>query len=170
MSDPDFDDDLGPGIALDANGDPVRQGSLMVERQSYERVIDGLRIAAEACMHIAHYESDGGGFDRMVMLARNLDRCRRMCIRHAGLDDVGRSSPTERLYRPGMAYRESRQRLIDGIMNAAGGARQLATCHRMDLAWSRVAYELEQLERSLKRGTRMRTINPLLLPTGYVRH
>ena len=27
-------------IPLDSNGDPVRQGSLMNERQSYERVVD----------------------------------------------------------------------------------------------------------------------------------
>jgi hypothetical protein len=171
MSDAPLDDDQGPGIALDANGDPVRQGALMVERQSYERVIEGLKIAADACMHLAKREVTPEGVGNRRRLAMNLDQCRRMCIQHAGIEDVIRSSPTQQDVRgEPLSFLEARNRLMEGLQQAAGGARQLATCHRIDLTWASVAQQLEKLERSIRTPKRMRTHNPLLLPTGYVRH
>ena len=164
------DDDEGPGILLDANGDPVRQGSLMIERQSYERVIDGLRIAAEACMHLAGWETTAAGVDNRKRLAHNLDACRRICIQRAGLDDVGRASPTAEVRGAPLAWRVAYRRLREGLVQATGGARQLATCHRMDLMWSNVARELERLERNVRSPKSVRTVHPLLGPGGYVRH
>jgi hypothetical protein len=164
------DDDAGPGIQVDASGDPIRQGTLMIERQSYERVIEGLKIAADACMHIAKREATPEGVDNRRRLALTLDQCRRICIQHAGIDDVIRSSPTQEVRGEPLAFREARDRLIEGLTQASGGARQLATCFRIDLVWSRVAYQLETLVKNIRTPKRMRTPNPLLLPTGYVRH
>lgn len=167
---PPDDDDEGPGIQLDAHGDPVRQGALMIERQSYERVIDGLRIAAEACMHLAKWETTAEGVDNRKGLARKLDQCRRACIQRAGLDDVVRASPTAEVRGVPLAWRPARDRLLQGLVQAMGGARQLATCHRMDLMWSNVARELERLERNVRMPKRVAGFNPLLGPAGYVRH
>jgi len=167
----DPDDDKPAGIAVDANGDPVRQGSLMVERQSYERVTDGLRIAAEACMHLACAEMTTAGRVNRKGLAWRLDRCRRACIVLAGLDDPAKASPTAEVRGTPMAFARARSRLVYGLQQAAGGARQLATCHRCDIAWSNVARQLETLERNLRRPpARPRIGNGLFLPTGYVRH
>ena len=170
MNDVPADDDDGPGILLDRYGDPVRQGSLMIERQSYERVIDGLRIEAEACMHLVKWETTAEGVDNRRVLAKNLDGCRRICIQRAGIDDVVRSSPTVEVRGEPLAWKLAHRRLLDGLVQATGGARQLATCHRMDLTWSTIARELERLERNVRSPKRVRTVNPLLGPAGYVRH
>jgi len=36
--------------------------------------------------------------------------------------------------------------------------------------WSNTARQLESLEESIRNPKRMRHSNPMLLPTGYVRH
>lgn len=164
------DDDTGPGIQVDRHGDPLPQGTRMIEYESYERVIEGLKIAADACMHLAKREPTPEGVDNRRRLVLMLDQCRRICIRHAGVDDVIRSSPTQEMRGEPLAFREARDRLIEGLTQASGGARQLATCFRIDLVWSRVAWQLEELVRNIRTPKRMRTANPLLLPTGYVKH
>ena len=169
MTDEPRDDDETTGIPLDANGDPVRLGSLMVERQAYERVVDGLRIAAEACMHLARWERTAAGVDNRKLLARNLDSARRTAVRLAGIEDTMKLSPTAEVRGAPLAFKVARNRLIDGLTQAAGGARQLATCFRLDLRWSRTASELEDLIRKSRHPVPARS-SPLLLPTGYVRH
>jgi len=156
-------DDAGPGILLDANGDPVRQGSLMVERQSYERVIDGLKIAAGAYMHLAARGATRADVDNCRGLALRLDQCRRICMQHAGIEDPGRASPSAEVRGEALSYKEARGRLLDGLTQAAGGARQLATCFRGDLLWSRVASDLERLERSIRTPRRR---SPMLQQQG----
>jgi hypothetical protein len=164
------DDDQGPGIQVDRHGDPLPQGTRMIEYESYERVIEGLKIAADACMHLAKRERTPEGVDNRRRLALTLDQCRRMCIRLAGIDDTVRANPTPEMRGEPLPFREARDRLIGGLTQAAGGARQLATCFRIDLAWSRIASQLEDLIRKIRTPKLMRAPNPLLLPTGYVRH
>jgi hypothetical protein len=170
MSDLPPDDDEAGGIPVGDDGLPVLRGSRMIERQSYERVIDGLRIAAEGFMHLACWEDTEDGKANRKAVARMLDSTRRICIARAGLDDVVRADPTAEVAGTAVfPFRRARDRVVYGLQQAAGGARQLATYHRMDLSWSRVAEEIETLERQVKTGKRMRQCNPLLLPTGYVR-
>jgi hypothetical protein len=163
------DDDEPIGIPVDANGDPVRQGSLMVERQSYERVIDGLRIAAEACMHLVACQQTTAGRDKLKGLALRLDQCRRLCMVESGLDDPVKASPTAEVRGRPMSFAISHSRLAYGLQQAAGGARQLATCHRGDLTWSKIAERLEALVRVLRRPA-PRVNSGLLLPAGFLRH
>lgn len=172
------DDDHGPGIQLDRYGDPLPQGTRMIEYESYERVIEGLKTSADACMHLAKHEATREGVDNRRGLALKLDQCRRMCIQHAGVDDPRRASPTEfeAMGLP-LPWREARDQLIEGLTQAAGGARQLATCFRIDFVWSRVAWQLETLERSIRTPKRTGSYfgevagsKTLLLPPGYVRH
>jgi hypothetical protein len=170
MTDATSDDDDAGGIPVGADGLPLLQGSRMVERESYERVIDGLRIAAEGFMHLACWEGTEEGRANRKGVARMLDSTRRICIQYAGLDDVQRSDPTAEVTGDVMSFRNARARVVFGLRQAGGGARQLATYHRMDLKWSRLANEIEALERQVKTGKRMTRQNPLLLPTGYVRH
>lgn len=164
------DSDSGPGIQVDQHGDPLPQGTRMIEYESYERVIEGLKIAADACMHLAKREYTAEGVDNRRKLALMLDRCRRMCMQKAGIEDVITSNPTQEMRGEPLPFKVARNRLLDGLAQAAGGARQLATCFRLDLTWASVAQQLEKLERGVRNPKRMRTANPLLLPTGYVRH
>lgn len=162
-------EDPNKGIEVDANGDPVRQGSLMNEKQSYERVIEGLKIASDAAMHLLKQEPANGRQWRF--LAGNLDKVRRACVQHAGLGLTMREKETGEVRGDPMRWRFARLRFREGLIQAAGGMRQLATCHRGDFWWSRSATELEKLEVSVRTPKRQRMLGSaaagLILPPGY---
>ena len=172
MADPELldDGDPTPGIQVDAHGDPLPQGTRMIEYESYERVIEGLKIAADACMHLAKRELTQEGVANRRGLAMKLDQTRRICMQKAGIEDVIRSNPTQEMRGEPLPFKQARNRLLNGLAQASGGARQLATCFRLDITWASVAQQLEKLERNIRNPKRMRHQHPLLLPTGYVRH
>ena len=161
---PLVEEDPNKGIKLDAHGDPVRQGTRMTEQDSLERVIEGMKIAADAAMHLAKEE----GTDTWVAIALCLDQVRKGCVQQAGMAHTAEKK-TEKLRGDPMPWRKARERFRDGLVQAAGGARQVATCHRGDFWWSRIATEIENLEAkirnpklapaALRRG--------LILPPGY---
>lgn len=159
------------GIEVDRHGDPVAQGTRMIERDSYERVIEGLKMAADACVHLKEREPER--LDQWEGWRSRLDLVRRACIKIAGLEDTIRAQETAAQLRgKAQGWMDMRKRLREGLKQAAGGARQLATCFRMDFQWSRIATELENMERNISQPKFMRTLpqHSLLLPRGYSRH
>lgn len=159
------------GIQLDRYGDPVAQGTRMGERESYERVIEGLKMAADACVHLKGREPER--MDQWEGWRARLDLVRRAATKMAGLEEVMRAQETaKRLRRDAMGFMDARKQLRNGLKQAAGGARQLAVCFRMDYAWSRVAIELETMERNIATPKLMRNLakHSLVLPPGYSRH
>lgn len=162
------DEDDTKGIEVDRHGDPLPQGTRMIERESYERVIEGLKIAADACMHlVAQFPHEA---DNWRAWGRNLDQCRRICIQQAGIEDTITARETTQMRGDPMRYRAARDRLLEGLTQAAGGCRQLGTCFRMNYFWARCATELEKMARNVRTPKLMRQPNPMLLPAGYVRH
>lgn len=161
-------------IETDANGDPIRQGSLMDERQSYERVIQGLRIASDACAHLIHHEPLNVSYWRGFMT--RFDKARLICVQYAGLGLSMQEKETGEVRGDPMPWKECRHRFLDGIQQAAGGCRQLATCHRGDLWWSKMASDLDDLSRkilALRRAAVKKAVREapaLILPPGYTRH
>lgn len=135
-------------IDLDANGDPVRQGSLMNERQSYERVIEGLKMISDACAHLIKHEPGNAGQWRGYLT--RFDQARRICVQHAGLALTMKEKQTDDVRGDPMAWRKARERFLEGVEQAAGGCRQLATCHRGDLWWSQMAETLDSMARKLR--------------------
>ena len=150
------------GIEVDRHGDPILQGTRMLERESYERIIEGLKLAADACMHLIRQEPESA--QRWRGLCMRLDQCRRIAIQHAGIDDVIRAKQTEDMRGDPMRWREGRKRFREGLVQAAGGMRQLATCFRMDVAWSHMATMLEAMERSIRTPKLMLPRRQLILP------
>lgn len=137
------------GIPRDQHGDIVQDiGTRMREKDSYERVIDGLKIAAEACSHLACREP--GEAEMFRKLRRSLDVVRRIAVKRAGLEDMIRVKETGAVDGLPMVWRAARDRLHYGLRQAEGGARQLATCHRGDADFSRVADELANMQRGLR--------------------
>src|ERR1700761_9256280 len=134
-------------IETDANGDPIRQGSLMDERQSYERVIEGLKMVSDACAHLIRHEPLKAEYWRGFMT--RMDQARRICVQYAGLGLGIRQNETPELRGDPLPWRECRLRFLQGVEQAAGGCRQLATCHRGDLWWSTMAGTLDDLARKL---------------------
>jgi hypothetical protein len=159
-------------IETDKNGDPVRQGTLMLEKESYERVIEGLKMITDACAHLIKWEPENAATWRAYMT--RFDKARRICVQYAGLGLAMKENETPEMRGEPMRWRLCRERFLDGVTQAAGGCRQIATCHRGDLWWTQMAETLDDMGRKL-RSFKQRAPYPLpkhslLLPTGYVRH
>lgn len=165
---PEPDEPETKGIERDKHGDPVLQGTRMKERESYERVIDGLKIAAEAAAHMAfsHHEfGDAEAGIRRAKLAITLDKVRMRVVNLAGIEDRSRHHGTQEIRRNPMTIIDAVKRFNYGIKQASGGASQMATCYRDDqiserLAMASVSRELADLER--KTRTPKRSFHPHL--------
>ena len=161
-------------IETDANGDPIRQGTLMDERQSYERVIEGLKMVSDSCAHLIRHEPLKAEYWRGFMT--RMDQARRICVQYAGLGLTMKEKETSELRGDPLPWKMCRQRFLEGVEQAAGGCRQLATCHRGDLWWSQMATTLDDLARKLhamrKAAVRqaVKQAPALILPPGYTRH
>lgn len=170
----DGDDKVRPeGIEVDANGDPVRQGTLMLERESYERVIEGLKMVSDACAHLMRHEPLQAEHWRKFMV--RFDQARRIAVQHAGLGLVMKETETSEVRGEPLPWKLCRQRFLEGVVQAAGGCRQLATCHRGDLWFSTMAGTLEDMSRKLNAMRRtaarkaVREAPALILPPGFER-
>jgi hypothetical protein len=161
-------------IETDANGDPIRQGTLMIERESYERVIEGLRMISDACAHLIRHEPLQAEHWRGFLT--RFDKARLICVQHAGLGLTMCEKETQDVRGEPLPWKKCRQRFLEGVEQAAGGCRQLATCHRGDLWWSTVAGTLEDMARKLhamRRAAVRKAVQQapaLILPPGYSRH
>ena len=136
------------GIQVDANGDPILQGTKMQERDSLDRVIEGLKIASDAAAHLV--KSEPGNTVQWRGLAKKLDQARRICVQYAGVGLVLKEKETQEVRGEPMNWRWARDRFRYGIEQASGGCKQMATCHRGDLWWSRMGNELEMIEIKLR--------------------
>lgn len=139
-------------VQRDAQGDVIPLGTRMIEVESYERVVEGLKIAAEGAAHLAVHEyrsKNVKACNSFSGLARRLDGCRMTAVDIAKLHDRARETETKEVRSDPLPYREARRRLRDGIKQSAGGMRQLATCHRLDLRWSLMASTLDEMEAKL---------------------
>lgn len=131
-------------------GDPLPRSNAvrMIECESYERVIEGLKMAADACMHLAKAEAAHGQTWKDIGAA--LDKMRLEACRLAGLGLVMAQNETQAMRGEPLSWRRARERFLDGIRQATGGMRQLATCFRGDFHWSLMAQQLERRERSFR--------------------
>lgn len=165
MTDTDPNAELPPAapIELDRHGDPIRQGTLMGERESYERVVDGLIIMAEAAAHMA--QRDAKRREKLLQVAVRLDLVRVTAVQKAGISDKARQRETDLTPNPPMGWKAARTRFRFGAKQAQGGFSQLATCHRGELVWSTMAANVGRLADAV---TKESVITParrsLLLP------
>ena len=172
------DDPANPNnlVVRGSDGDPLPHptGTRMIERESYERVVEGLKMAADACQHIAKGETVQASI--WIDIGATLDRMRLEAVALAGLDLVMKQNETAAMRGEAMSWRKSRQQFLDGIKQATGGMRQLATCFRGDFNWSFMAQQLERYEKSFRElmlgAPRELLPRPrgLILPPGFERH
>jgi hypothetical protein len=161
-------------VVRGADGDPIKHptATRMIEKESYERVIEGLKMSADACMHLAKQEPQDG--EKWKAIGQLLDTVRLEAAKLASVDLVMKQSETQGARGNPYAWKRARQRFLDGIRQATGGMRQLATCFRGDIRWSILAQGLEQREkafRALLIGAPVQAKAPqIILPPGYVRH
>ncbi len=142
-------------VVKDDSGDIVQDnGTRMTERDSYERVIAGLRIGAEAAAHLIITDAEFADYWRR--LCKTLDGLRRAAMSIAGLDLTMKFSETVEPRHAFLPWRQARDRLHDGIKQAAGGMRQLAVSHRGDMVYSRMANDLESMQAKIKASSTQR--------------
>ena len=167
-------------VVKDSHGNVVTEHTKMIERESYEVLLEGLREAGESAYLLARKDPDvrtNPGGDRAVLARRTyinlgmkLDQIRRIAVQQAGLGLVLKEKET----RPDMAdsgrsYIQERNRLFAGFEKAAGAARQLAVYFRADFNWLATATTLEQIAEKL-RAKRSHVLTPqqrgLIVPGG----
>jgi hypothetical protein len=129
------------GVAEDVAQE--KRGVLMNERESWERVAEGLKLAADGARQIARRRSP----DAWNRLAQYFDSLRKAIVREAGgYDDArDRRQSVEQWGGEGMPFPAAHSRLMDGLRQAATGAEQIANCQRLDLRWLRYASQLREL-------------------------
>jgi hypothetical protein len=162
-------------VVRGTDGDPLPDRSRftsMVEIESYERVIEGLKMSADACMHLAKQEPQHG--ETWKSIGQTLDKLRVQACHLAGLTLAMQQKETQGTRGNPYTWRKARDRFLNGLQQSIGGMRQLATCFRADFQWAVMAQELDRRERSFRAllyGKRvLRPVRKLILPEGYTRH
>lgn len=118
------------------------RGSLMREPESWERLIDGLKMAADGARHMARHASP----DSWNNLARYLDAVRKAVIQDGGIDRPSDATEsTQQFGGEGQSFSQAQSRIGQGLRMAAAGAEQIGQCQRMDLRWLRYAGQLRKL-------------------------
>lgn len=144
-----------------------KRGTLMVERESYERVIEGLKMASDGAHHLAQSRQDTGWGVR----AGIFDRVRAALAKLGGMGTEGvDAKPSEEKWNAAhMGVHAAYDRVYKGLDMASKGARQVAACHRGDLRWSKIAGTLDNLRDDCSRLIRVKqSKSAILLPPGYV--
>lgn len=135
---PDLDPEFTP--AEDVAQD--KRGALMSEIESWERVIEGLKSAADGARQIARHRAP----DLWNKLAAYLDSLRKAVIRDGGFDRPADAVDSKQVWGgEGMSFTLAHRRLMDGLKAAAAGARQISLGQRMDLRWSLYAEKVDKL-------------------------
>jgi hypothetical protein len=109
-----------------------KRGSVMLELESWERVIDGMKMAADGARHMARY----GLADKWNHFASYLDQIRRAVIRDGGFDRPADAKDSVIQYGgEGIPMVAACRRIAEGLKMAAAGADQIANCQRLDMRW-----------------------------------
>lgn len=158
------DDDL---IEYEEPDDPrktdvigTESGIRMLEEDSYERMVDGLKKASEGARSLACY-IDRDTFD---LLATTMDKLRVAMVRMAGRPRPNDADSTRIKQTTRQTRIESYNALFDGLKEAAACARQFGTGHRGHLQWTLVARQLDTLRDKAGELVRRKTLtSPFLI-------
>lgn len=125
--------------------EPVAQdkrGSLMTELESWERVIEGLKLASDGARNMARHRAP----DLWNRLAAYFDSLRKAVIKDGGFDRPSDATSSQQAWgADGISSGEAHKRLMNGLKGAAAGCRQLSLGQRMDLRWSMYADRIDRL-------------------------
>lgn len=116
-----------------------KRGILMREFESYERVIEGMKRAADGARHRAVCSTREAG-EAWNMLADQMDKGRQIAVRLSGFNRMMDGKPSDKVFGgETLTLVDATTRISQGLKNAAAGARQIANCQRMSLEWLRLA-------------------------------
>ena len=155
---PDLDPEFTPIEAIEQD----KRGTLMKERESWERVIDGLKLASDGARNMARFARP----DVWNRFAMYLDQIRRAMAQEAGFNRaqdtidsaavVGDSS---------LSWAAASARVFVGLKDAAAGARQISLGQRMDIRWTNYANQIDKLR--LKAHEQAMEASPLKVKSSW---
>lgn len=141
----DFGADTGafdPTAPLTEAVEQDHRGTVMVEKESWERVIEGLKLASDGCRNMARFANP----ESWNKFADFTDQVRRAMIQLAGFDRPQDGTPSLQLFGgEGISRTEALSRIRTGFDGAASGSRQIAQAQRMDLRWQIRANHIDKL-------------------------
>lgn len=149
-----------PAVVVD------KRGTLMIERESYERVIEGLKMASDGAHHL-HQSRQDGNWHHMSQI---FDKLRAAIARLGGLSsELSDAKGTSELWTSQhMGVHASYDRVYRGLDMATKGSRQIATCHRGDLRWSKYAVIIEEFREKCSLLIRMKQAKSMIImPQRY---
>lgn len=164
------DDDAQNNLVVRGrDGDPLPDPKSveMRERESYERVIEGLKIAADAAKHLARREPQR--LSMWMVMSTKLDQARKIAVQKAGIEFDGKVRESGDVRGEGLDWTDARNRFRFGLKQAEGGCRQLAVVHRGDYEWTKMAMSLHDLHQKVRRPPVLRPdpASKLILPAQY---
>lgn len=137
-------------------------GVRMGEIDSYERLVDGLKVASEGARNLVAHVND----PRFDSMADRFDNIRVKVVELAGRARPGDRDPIpKRVTKAKITRIESFNMIYKGLTDSARCARQFATGHRGDLNWTIVARQLETLRDNASELVRRRTMTSDLIIT-----
>lgn len=126
-----------PGQDIPGDFAPPASAIKVNERQSYEQVIEGLKRASDGCRNLAAYFNR----EQWDTQADVFDKIRQGIAKLAGIGRATDETPSEKKWGgEALTRNDSYNRVYDGLTKAAGGMLQIATGHRGDLRWSKIAF------------------------------
>ena len=174
------DDPANPNnlVVRGSDGDPLPHpsGTRMIEKESYERVVEGLKMAADACQHIAKGETVQAS--TWIDIGQMLDKMRREAVALAGLDLAMKQNETRTMR--GEPIR-GRSRASVSLMAsskrpaACGNWRHASAAISIGRSWRSNLSATRKASARLLLGivpSAMRRPRPgkLILPPGFSRH
>jgi hypothetical protein len=156
--------DLDPEFTPVENVEKDHRGAVMFEYESYERVVEGLKAAADGARNMARFRDP----DLWNAIAQLFDGLRKAIVQLAGLDRGADTKETSAQWGgSGISRTEAMSRLNKGLKSAAAGANQIAQVQRMDLRWLRYANQIDRLRD--KAGKLALSGSPLVVDAQWAR-
>ena len=135
---PDLEAEFTPAENIEQD----HRGSVMLEYESYERVVEGLKLAADGMRNMARF-SDA---DLWNAIAEFVDSVRKAIVRLAGLGPGADTRETVTQWGgSGISRTEALSRITRGLKDSAAGANQVALVQRKDGRWLRYANQIERM-------------------------
>ncbi len=151
-------EDIGEDVAQE------KRGILLTDRQSYERVIEGLKRAADAMRHRAAINHRGAG-ESWNRLADKADKARQIAVVSSGFNRPEDGKPTERKFGgETLGLVDATLRISQGLKDAEAGCRQISNCHRskgngskeeIGFRWLRLSMAIQQISEWVKELERL---------------
>lgn len=134
--------DLDPEFTPAENIERDHRGSIMKEGESYERVVEGLKVASDGARNLARWADP----DLWNAMAQYFDSLRKAVVQLACLDRGADARESEQQWGGnGISRTEAMTRLTKGLKDAAAGANQIAQVQRMDVRWLMYANRFDKL-------------------------